>query len=67
MIKTIKATIKSVDGDEFEMMFGSFRELDVWMMANRGKYTGIGVKILEGGIEHDNDGADLRTTRSGNR
>ena len=66
MIKNIKATIQTVDGDEFEMMFGSFRELDVWMTANRGKYTGVGVKILAGGIEHDNDGADQRITRSGN-
>ena len=65
--KTLRATIKSVDGDEYDMMFGSFHELDIWMLANRGKYSGIGVKIMEGGVEHDNDGADLRITRSGNR
>ena len=62
----IRATIKTVDGDEYPAMFSSWPELSAWMESNRGKYTGIDAKeVKQGGLEYDNAGIDPRYKRMG--
>lgn len=60
----IKATITTVDGDQYPMMFTSWAALGAWMENKRGTYTGIKAKeVQQGRREHDNDGSDPRITR----
>ena len=62
----IKATITTVDGDKFDMTFPCWPDLWEWSARNVGRYTGINANLKQKGtIEHDNDGADRRITRSG--
>ena len=51
----IIAEITMVDGDTVYMPFKGIKDLDVWMDLNKGRYTAIRVKGLDGGIEHDDD------------
>lgn len=64
----IKAEITTVDNDRIVMLFTCWDALTDYMEQIRGQYTGyyaVDTESTKGRIEHDNDGIDLRITRSG--
>lgn len=63
----VKMKITMVDGDQIEILVPTMDDATNWAEHHRGKYISVTAKeINNGGIEHDNDGADHRITRSGN-